>query len=476
VNLGAFQDRRSSLFRDALKSGWWIVLAAVLVCGVLGAAFANARPAKFSASSTVLVTQIIGNPFTPTSNTDTLEMLQTEAAAVTSDSVLGTVSKQFADRAEGLTAERLRARTVVTVPANTQTLRITYASNSSALAPDIVNAIASAYLHQRETSADAAKERTGNLIQSQLDELKTQIHDAKQDVGSQSATVKGLVSNLLELRAQLATTQAANTDPGHPLVTPDAAQGSQSKHVITFGIAGAILGLAIGMTIALWRERRLDRIRSAADLEDYDFDAPITAIDGDLDDDALRGIRIRLAPHIRDHAILSLVGMKPAQSLDAGVTLGRSLSRGGTSVVLVDGTGSDRAHRDPLGHGKERGLAEALMGDAAKPTAVRVGKNFGYVPAGQNAAAAAEHLVDDRARTVLHNVAEHYDLTLVAGMPLDRAEGEVLARLTEGVLLIVQLNATRHYDLGVALKIVGSQKHRLLGVFVLPATKKSSKK
>jgi Mrp family chromosome partitioning ATPase len=199
---------------------------------------------------------------------------------------------------------------------------------------------------------------------------------------------------------------------------------------------------------------------------------PQHASDGDLDDDALRSIRIRLAPHIRDHAILSLVGMAPGQSLDAGVTLGRSLSRGGTSVVLIDGTGSNRSHHDPLGQEKERGLAEALSGDVAKPTAVRIDKNFGYVPAGQNAAAAAEHLVDDRARTVLHSVAERYDLTLVAAMPLDSAEGEVLARLTEGVLLIVQLDTTRHYDLGVALKIVGSQKHRLLGVFVLPARKK----
>jgi capsular polysaccharide biosynthesis protein len=446
------------------------VAVAVVVCAAAGAAFAQARPAKFTASATVLVSQAIGNPFTPTSNTDTLEMLQTEAAAVTSDSVLEAAADELS--ISGLDASRLRSRTVVTVPANTQLLRITYASNSPALAPQIVDSIAQNYLDQRTVAVEQAKDRTETLIGRQIASKREAIHDLKGDDTETGTTVKSLRSDILELQTQLAVTLAYDDYPGRFVSHSNAAQGSQQKHTITFGLAGAILGFAIGVTLALWRERRLDRIRSAADLEDYDFDAPITAIDGDLDDDALRGIRIRLAPHIRDHAILSLVGMEPAQSLDAGVTLGRSLSRGGTSVVLIDGTGSAPGHRDPLGHENDRGLAEALTGDVAKLTAVRVGKNFGYVPAGQNAAAAAEHLVDDHARTVLHYIAERYDLTLVAAMPFNTAEGEVLARLTEGVLLIVQLDRTKHYDLGVALKIVGSQKHRLLGVFVLPARKK----
>ena len=111
------------------------------------------------------------------------------------------------------------------------------------------------------------------------------------------------------------------------------------------------------------------------------------------------------------------------------------------------------------------------QGETAKPTAIRIGKNFGYLPAGQNASAASEHLVEDRARTVVHTIAERYDLTLVATMPLDNVEGESLARLTEGVLLLVELDRTSHYDLGVAMRTINSQGHKLLGVFVLPARK-----
>jgi Mrp family chromosome partitioning ATPase len=140
-------------------------------------------------------------------------------------------------------------------------------------------------------------------------------------------------------------------------------------------------------------------------------------------------------------------------------------------VVLIDGTGTERHHRDILDKGSEPGLAEALSGETAKPTAIRIGKNFGYLPAGQNPGQASEHLVEDRARTVVHTIAERYDLTLVATMPLDNVEGEALARLTEGILLLVELDRTSHYDLGVALRTLNSQGHKLLGVFVLPARK-----
>jgi Mrp family chromosome partitioning ATPase len=233
-----------------------------------------------------------------------------------------------------------------------------------------------------------------------------------------------------------------------------------------------VVGL-FGVGFGLWRERRRDRVRAASDLDDYQFDAPVTAIHGrQLDDDALRHLRMRLAPQIREHGIVSIVSTTRGQALTTGVLLANSLSGGGTSVVLIDGTGTERGHRDILEKGSEPGLAEALSGETAKPTAVRISKNFGYLPAGQNPAQASEHLVEDRARTVVHTIAERYDLTLVSTMPLDNVEGEALARLTEGVLLLVELNRTSHYDLGVAMRTINSQGHKLLGVFVLPARKK----
>ena len=150
----------------------------------------------------------------------------------------------------------------------------------------------------------------------------------------------------------------------------------------------------------------------------------------------------------------------------------QSLASGGTSVVLIDATGSESGHKDPLDFADREGLAEALMGVSAKvPTAYQVEKNFNYLPAGQDPTQASERLVTDRARTVIHGVAERFDLTMVAAMPLDQIEGESVSRLTSGVLLLVEIGRSTHFNLGAALTTIQSQNRRLLGVFVLPRNK-----
>jgi succinoglycan biosynthesis transport protein ExoP len=371
-----------------------------------------------------------------------------------------------------LTTAAIRSRTKVSVPPNTQALQVTYTSATRDLAPRIVAAMADEFLRYRETLAKDAIQTRDDNIDEQLALQQEELKQLRIDHAGGQA-IASVRANIIALNQARAENDAQDTSPGRPLAEPLLPKAGKTKHFITFAIAGMIVVGLFGVAFGLWRERRRDRVRAASDLDDYQFDAPVTAIHGrQLDDDALRHLRMRLAPQIREHGIVSIVSTTRGQALTTGVLLANSLSGGGTSVVLIDGTGTERGHRDVLGKGTEPGLAEALSGESAKPTAIRIGKNFGYLPAGQNAAAASEHLVEDRARTVVHSIAERYDLTLVATMRLDNVEGEALARLTEGVLLLVQLDRTSHYDLGVAMRTINSQGHKLLGVFVLPARRK----
>jgi polysaccharide biosynthesis transport protein len=468
VNLGDFQDRRGNLLRDAVRYNWWIIAIFMVVGIVLGLLFAYARPPKYSASESLLLTQIVGNPYTPNSNSDTLEMLQTEAASVTSEDVLKLVVE---DPGIDLTTSAIRNRTKVTVPPNTQALQITFTTSRRDLAPLVVSSMATHFLDYRKQLALDAIEARDQNIDEQISLANDELRDLRlADAGSQARSF--VRARIITLNQTKAENQTQDTAPGRPLAVPLLPKAAKTQHFITFGIVGMIVVGLFGVAFAVWRERRRDRVRAASDLDDYQFDAPVTAIHGrQLDDDALRHLRMRLAPQIREHGIVSIVSTTRGQALSTGVLLANSLSSGGTSVVLIDGTGTERNHRDVLEKGNEPGLAEALAGETAKPTAIRISKNFGYLPAGQNASAASEHLVDDRARTVIHTIAERYDLTLVATMPLDNVEGEALARLTEGVLLLVEVNRTSHYDLGVAIRTISSQGHKLLGVFVLPARK-----
>jgi Mrp family chromosome partitioning ATPase len=468
VNLGDFQDRRGNLLRDAIRFNWVFIVVFMLIGAILGAAFAYSRPPKYSSSVTLLLTPIVGNPYTPESNADTLEMLQTEAVAVTSQDVLDVVVGRVDT---DLTAGAVRSRTKVSVPPNTQALQITFTSASRTLAPEIVREMADAYLANRRDLAQEAIGEKDDNIQSRLDERNAALAEAKKQPHNGQVT-SSIEAEVIALNQEKVNNQAQLTEPGRALAEPTLPKQSTISHYVTFSIAGMIVVGMFGVAFAVWRERRRDRVRAASDLDDYQFDAPVTAIHGrQLDDDALRHLRMRLAPQIREHGIVSIVSTTRGQALSTGVLLANSLSGGGTSVVLIDGTGTERNHRDILNKGNEPGLAEALAGETAKPTAIRVSKNFGYLPAGQNPTAASEHLVEDRARTIIHTIAERYDLTLVATMPLDNVEGEALARLTEGVLLLVELDRTSHYDLGVAIRTISSQGHKLLGVFVLPARK-----
>lgn len=463
MNLGAFQDRRSDLFRATIKHNWVIIL----VCTVLGAGagylLADARPAKYSSSTTVLVDAITGNPYTPDSNSDTLEMLQTEAVSVTSQDSLKTVIENL-----GLDVEPavLRNRTAVAVPPNTQAIKITYTDNDKSDPERIVNEIASVYLANRKALAEQSIANRDDNLERDILAKNRQLDAAPPD----SPTASNLQTQIFALTSQQATNLAQPTFPGRVLTPGFPATGSQTKHTIMYMVILGLLGAIGGLTLGLVRERRRDLIRSVDDLADYDFDAPVTAIHGkELDEEALRHLRMRLAPQIRDHGIISLIGLRAGHSLQAGVLLGESLASGGTSVVLIDATGTEHGHKDPLDMSDREGLAEALLGVSAKvPTAYQVEKNFNYLPAGQNALTASERLVTDRARTVIHGVAERFDLTMVASMPLDQIEGEAVSRLTAGVLLLVEVGRSSHFQLGSALTTINGQGRRLLGVFVLP--------
>jgi succinoglycan biosynthesis transport protein ExoP len=468
VNLGDFQDRRGNLLRDTVRYNWLIIAVFMVLGAAAGVGLSYAKPAKYTSSTTLLINPIVGNPYTPESNSDVLEMLQTEAVAVTSQETVDSVIEQLGIDLE---PSRVRQQTRVSVPPNTQALQIAYTSNNRLLAPKIVKAIADTYLQDREDQAQAVIDNRVDRAQDELDQA-TDLYNEAVEGGHQG------LANIHQAEVEAAQQSLANAtalanDPGRVLTPGFIPASATKKHILIFTIAGTILGLIAGVGVGLLRERRRDLVRTAEDLDDYAFDAPVTAIHGHaLDEDALRHLRMRLAPQIKDHGIVSLVGLAPGHALSTGVLLGTSLATGGTSVVLIDGTGTEPGHRDMLDFEGKPGLAQALTNHGpALPTAYKVTKNFGYLPAGPDADEAAEHLVEDRARTVVSGVAERYDLTFVACMPLDNAEGEALARLTAGVLLLVELNRTSHYELGMALKTIKAQERPLLGVFVLPASK-----
>lgn len=455
------------MLRDALRYGWWIVATCAVLGAIVGGLLTTIRPATYSSVTTVFLNQTRGNPYTTDSNSDTLEMLQTEAVSVLSQT---TATEVIDELSLEVTPEQLRGNASIIVPANTQTLEIQYSSAERSQADDIVSVIAERYLAQREVLADGSVEREADALQEQIDLDRELLAGALEEEANSLA--EGYRADILQLQAQLAATRALSTDPGRVLLPASSPEGSPRRQLALYAGGGLLAGALLGGGIALARERRRDLIRSSADLDDYDLGVPVTTVPTEqLDEESMREIRMRLAPRLYEHSIVGLIGATAGQALPAGALLAKSLARSGTTVALVDGTGTEPGHRDAFEFDDRPGLSEALhAGDDDATVVTQVSDRFVYLPAGRDAAEAADLLLDDRARRVVQGIAESNEVTLLACRSLDNPEGEALAGLADGLLVLVQVNKTPHFDLSATLKTVARQRRTLLGVLALPAT------
>lgn len=467
MQAGDFQDRRSNLLRDSVRYRWYIIVVAALIGVGLGVALVFLKPASFSSSTTVILNPISGNPYTPSSESDTIEMLQTEAVTVTSQDTASAVIDQLN---LDITSEELRRQTTAIVPANTQALEITYTSTNRSITVEVVDALARNFLRERQRLAEQSIAATTESLETQLTDAEDLFNEA--DEAGADSVAAGYQADILDLRSQLAAARALPTDPGRILTPGLAPEQSGARHLFTFALAGLLVGALTGLAVALWRERRADFVRSAEDLADYDFAAPVSVINGpELGETALRHLRMRLAQRVDSHGVVALVGVNPGTALPVSALVARSLAASGTSVALIDGTGTETGHADPLGYDDKVGLSEALADPSADvPLGHWISDNFTYLPAGANARATVGHLVGNRARTIIHSLAERHGVTLVACVATDRVEGEALAQLTDGAIVLVEPHRTSHFDLGVVLHAMSALELRLLGVLVVPAT------
>ncbi|MDX6299360.1 MAG: hypothetical protein QOF53_574, partial [Nocardioidaceae bacterium] len=116
-----------------------VVLVVLTVIGaVLGFAFGSRTAAKYTAEATVLVTPLAGNPYSPDGAGDDLINLDTEAQLVTSDAVAQTVATDV--RTSNLTD--LLNGLNVTVPPNTQILKVDYTSKDQSVARSRARSVA----------------------------------------------------------------------------------------------------------------------------------------------------------------------------------------------------------------------------------------------------------------------------------------------------------------------------------------------
>lgn len=233
------------------------VLVGTLLGAAIGAGLGLLREDKYTATSTVLVAPLEGNPYSPVGSGDDLINLETEAQLVKSDTVTEAVASQL-----GASAAAVASETDVTVPPNTQVLRIAFKDGDPDVALKGSLALATEFLDFRERRGSSALQAQRDKLTRQLDFLRGQLTSLTRQIrntanpavrsvlGQRVGAVNTQVVDLQTERAQLADSPR---DPGQ-IVNP-AVEATRFPvpwfvlSLITFTVLGGFLGAVVGVSV-----------------------------------------------------------------------------------------------------------------------------------------------------------------------------------------------------------------------------------
>lgn len=484
---------RPALSAAAVRRHGVLVVVCALVFAGLGIAAAAATTSDYKSTTAVLVNPTQGNPYGTTARNDQLVNLETEAQIVGAEAV----ARIVADRIPRSSTGELRRRVKARVPTGTNVLLISYTAPSARGAQRGAQTYAEAYLTYRgEQSSQAAQEITGRIEEQQrevsdsIKETSQQLASARQ--GSARAIelnrrLDSLNERVAELDSQQSQVAEVDVDPGS-VITPAPLPGSRGGlGPLVLGGAGLLVGLAIGLGLALIRELSDVHIRDHGDLAGLGVPAlvsvPRTArrasepvmMDSTATpaSEAYRLMRTAVIAAVPARPlVLSVASVSARRSAAATATnLALALSRTGNRVVLVD---ADPVHDEVaglLGLRPSAGLADVLLADVPLSRALESvpGTRLMFLGTGEAGSEAAEVYLDHSMSGLVDELRRRADFVVFASPPVASADGEAVASLVDAVIPTVVLGGTTHDEVVGAVDALSRMRVRLLGAVSVPA-------
>lgn len=243
----------------------WKTIAACALLGVLGGvALWGITPTKYSATTSLVVSAGVSNPFTGTKE---------EVNIRTEQEILG--SREVAQRASETLGVKLEpgsfllSQVDIAAPSGSQVLQVTVSAGSPSEAAQAADALSAAYLDFRREGADTVVNGYLEKIDEQLAGLQGQERDE---------ATNNLIETLQQQRLSLVLT---TSEPGRIIGEAEEAS-SPSTPGLSVSLAGGLVGGAVlGIAVALLRERSDTRVRSADRLARVVGAAPVISTESD---------------------------------------------------------------------------------------------------------------------------------------------------------------------------------------------------
>ncbi|MFC3686878.1 hypothetical protein [Aquipuribacter hungaricus] len=281
-----------------------IVVGTTVVVVAAGAALGLTWPASYSATSVVTVSPITTTPFASTPINQQVN-ITTERAVVLSSEVARLAASDFG--APGDPAD-IPPSLSIDSPLNSQVLQITATQPDPAAAAATANGVAEAYLAFRAQGADEVADKIVDSLGERIEELRGELLD--DDASAALPSQVALRQQLTDLQNEQSALEGISLNPGRVVTAATADPSPSGPGPVLFVGPALVLGLVLGVLLALLRDATDPRVRTGSRLAEL---LSVPVVQGDRHDDAeelARRTALRLglvSPDLRRPVLLGVM-------------------------------------------------------------------------------------------------------------------------------------------------------------------------
>ncbi|MGI8532180.1 MAG: Wzz/FepE/Etk N-terminal domain-containing protein [Geodermatophilaceae bacterium] len=485
-------------FGALLRRQWWLILIVVVLGALAGYGYTSAQTPLYTSTTQVLVTPTGADDQSVLANGRTRGEinLDTEAQLLTSTAVVKAAADTIGDNA---TPAELVSRVKVSVPPNTEVLTIAYRSTSPEAARTGANAFAVAYLANRAQEASAQITARQTARQVQIDTLNRSLQNVTKSLAGlkpdsvelsvAQAQIQSLSTQIALLSAEVDGLDVSSITPGRTITDANLPR-SASSPVLTVNLAaGAMLGLLVGLGLALLRYRS-DRQLRTPDEVSRRTGLPVLAnvpetVGGGLAEPttpAGRGyVRLRnlLTSRTASDARVLMVAGVDSDSSEVAANLAASLSKTGAEVTLVCASPeSGTVQRLRLRHGSA-GLSEVLSGSSELADALQVPLGFEQLRVlapGSEPERAGALLQTQAARELLRTLRRSARYVVLEAPPTnDSSQAQTLSALADAALIVIVARHSASDRVLDAIEQFAVMNTPVVGSVLIPAARHARK-